>query len=153
MDERWVLIDAATGLHVGWYFWLRVLDEANRAARYGVPFGLFLLEVDAATGERLPERTISDAMGLVPSVIRSTDLAGAVGHGRIGVLLPHQDAAALERAGARIVTELESSRLRGVRWHARMLSYPGDAAEISQILTNGWPEDRVPRRRAAERTA
>jgi len=153
MDERWVLIDAATGLHVGWYFWLRVLDEANRAARYGIPFGLFLLEAEVAAGEHASERALQDAAGLVPSVVRSTDLAGTLGHGRVGVLLPHQDAAALEQANARIIERLESSKVRGVRWHARMLSHPADAGEISRLLTNGWPEERTPRRRAAERSA
>ena len=152
MDERWILIDAATGLHVGWYFWLRVLDEANRAARYGIPFGLYLVEVDGEASARVPERAISDAMATVPSVIRSTDLAGAAGHGRVGILLPHQDAGALDQAGARIMAKLESAAPRGVRWRARMLAYPQDAAEISQLLTNGWPEER-PHRRAAERTA
>ena len=44
MDESWVLIDANSGLHVSWYFWLRVLDEVNRAARYGAPFSLLLLD-------------------------------------------------------------------------------------------------------------
>jgi PleD family two-component response regulator len=153
MDERWVLLDTATGLHVGWYFWLRVLDEANRAARYGIPFGLFLLEVDGTNGRQASDRTVQEAMALVPSVVRSTDLAGALGRGRVGVLLPHQDAAALEQASARIIGKLESSKLHGVRWHARMLSHPADAGEISQLLTSGWPEERTPRRRASERSA
>jgi hypothetical protein len=56
MDESWILIDQETGLHVGWYFWLRVLDEANRSARYGHPFGLVLLEAEARAGT--PQRVV-----------------------------------------------------------------------------------------------
>ncbi len=155
MDERWVLIDPNTGLHVGWYFWLRVLDEANRAARYGIPFGLFLLEVEREAGKHAPERALEEAMAVVPSVIRSTDLGGVVGPGRVGIVLPHQDASALEQAAARILSKLDDAPVHAVRWSARMLSYPRDAAEISHLLTSGWRDAGAgaPRRRAFERSA
>lgn len=152
MDERWVLLDPNTGLHVGWYFWLRVLDEANRATRYGIPFGLLLLEV-APDDPKVPDRLLEEAMSLVPQVVRGTDLAGAIDIGRVGVVLPHQDEGALVQAQARIISRLEAQRFRGVRWHARMLGHPQDAAEISSLLTHGWTGGRraAPRRRAAER--
>jgi GGDEF domain-containing protein len=152
MDERWVLIDPETGLHVGWYFWLRVLDEANRAARYGVPFGLFLLEAVPEHGRAISPRVRDEAAALVPAVIRSTDLGGRLGNGRVGIVLPHQDVAALEQAAARITSKLEEARFRGLRWHTRMLSHPRDAAEISSLLTNGWPDRRAAsqRRRPSE---
>lgn len=155
MDERWVLIDPNTGLHVGWYFWLRVLDEANRAARYGIPFGLFLLEAEREAGKHASERALEEAMSVVPAVIRSTDLAGAVGAGRVGIVLPHQDADALQQAATRILSKLAEARVHGVGWSARMLSYPRDAADISHLLTSGWREagDAAPRRRAFERSA
>jgi hypothetical protein len=50
VDERWILLDRETGLHVGWYFWLRLLDEVGRSDRYGNPFGLLL--IDVATSAR-----------------------------------------------------------------------------------------------------
>jgi hypothetical protein len=155
MDEQWVLIDPDTGLHVGWYFWLRVLDEANRAARYGVPFGLFLLEAAPDGTRPISTRTQEEAAALVPAVIRATDLGGTLGSGRVGIVLPHQDAAALDQAAARITSKLEQARFHGMRWNARMLSYPRDAAEISNLLTNGWPDRRrpEPRRRASEQLA
>jgi hypothetical protein len=154
MDERWVLVDLNTGLHVGWYFWLRVLDEANRAARYGIPFGLCLLEAGPES-DKAPERVLEDAMSLVPAVIRSTDLGGALGAGRVGIVLPHQDEAAVEQARTRILAKLEAAHAQGIVWTARMLSYPRDAAEISNLLTNGWAGGRgsEPRRRASERIA
>jgi hypothetical protein len=138
MDETWILIDDETGLHVGWYFWLRVLDEANRSARYGHPFGLALLEAEPKPGA--PRRTVAEAVARVPAAIRSTDLGGLLGFGRVGVVLPHQDAASAEAALGRIVARLEKTNAAGVIWHARLLCYPGDAAEISNLLTVGWTE-------------
>ena len=142
MDESWVLIDQGSGLHVGWYFWLRVLDEANRAARYGHPFGLALLEAKckpAVAGQR----AIEDAVARVPEAIRSTDLGGLLGQGRVGIVLPHQDPASAEAATGRIIDRLEAATGAAVTWHARLLCYPGDAAEISNLLTTGWTERRT----------
>lgn len=141
MDESWVLIDQGSGLHVGWYFWLRVLDEANRAARYGHPFGLALLEVERKPG--VPQRSADEAIARVPEAIRSTDLGGLLGQGRVGIVLPHQDAASAEAATARIIDRLESATGAVATWHARLLCYPGDAAEISNLLTTGWTERRA----------
>jgi len=140
MDESWILLDDDTGLHVGWYFWLRVLDEANRSARYGNPFGLLLLDAEAKQTSQAG-RAVADALARVPGAIRSSDLAGVLGPGRAGVILPHQDAASAEAATRRIVNDLEK-RGGGVVWSARLLCYPGDGAEISNLLTEGTTERR-----------
>lgn len=144
MDEKSVLIDASTRLHVRWYFWLRVLDEVNRSTRYGHPFGLLLLECEAAPGSS--PRVVQEAAGRAAGVIRGTDIGGSLGVGRAGIVLPHQDIADAQRATARIVTELDRSSPGGVRWHTRLLCYPGDGAEISNLLTSGWIERRADER-------
>ncbi len=139
MDQMWILIDNATGLHVGWYFWLRVLDEANRSTRYGTPFGLLLLEgrADGAGGKS--ERQLVDAAATVPQAIRSTDLGGFVTPGRVAVLLTHQTAESAQQARDRILERMTAAGgSAAVRWSARLLTYPEDAAEISQLLTTGW---------------
>jgi len=141
MEETWILIDQDTGLHVGWYFWLRVLDEANRSARYGHPFGLLLLEAEMKPGAG--QRTVDEGMTKVPGAIRSTDLGGVLGPGRAGVVLPHQDAASAENAAARIIERLDAACRKSVTWHARLLCYPGDGAEISNLLTVGWTDRRA----------
>jgi hypothetical protein len=140
MDESWILLDGTTGLHVGWYFWLRVLDEVNRSARYGAPFGLLMLEADLHPGS--PHRLLNDAASRVPSAIRSTDLGGIVGTGKVSVLLPHQDVAAADTAKRRVMERLERAGPAGVRWDARLLCYPGDGAEISNLLTTGCDQNR-----------
>jgi GGDEF domain-containing protein len=141
MDKSWILLDESTGLHVGWYFWLRVLDEVNRAARYGSPFALLLLEI--GTLPACPARTVDEAASRVPDAIRSTDLGGMIGAARIGVLLPHQDVEAAQVARQRILERLDAASPKGVRWDSRLLHYPGDGAEISKLLTSGWRERRA----------
>jgi hypothetical protein len=136
MDETWVLVDASSGLHVSWYFWLRVLDEVNRATRYGAPFGLLLLDADVPPGK--PARLLDEADSYVPATIRSTDLGGMLGRGAAAVLLIHQDADAAEGAKLRILERLAAACPKELRWQAKLLCYPGDAAEISHLLAGGW---------------
>lgn len=135
MDETWILIDGNTGLHVRWYFWLRVLDEVNRSDRYGSPFGVLLLE--AVRGKTRRRRAIDDALACVPPAVRSTDLAGAVGVGRAGVLLTEQEPGGAADATERIIERLAASAPSGVTWRSRLLCYPRDAAEISELLISG----------------
>lgn len=136
MDESWVLIDANSGLHVSWYFWLRVLDEVNRAARYGAPFGLLMLDTDVPPGK--PARLTDDAMSYVSAAIRSTDLGGTLGSGSAAVLLPHQDVEAAESARACILERLATSCPQAVTWRTEMLCYPRDGARIANLLSGGW---------------
>ena len=138
MDESWVLIDANSGLHVSWYFWLRVLDEVNRAARYGAPFSLLLLDAEVPIGK--PSKLVDEAVSCVPATIRSTDLGGVLGRGTAAVLLTHQDAQAAYIARTRILERLTVACPREVRWHTQLLCYPEHGAEISNLLTGGWAE-------------
>jgi hypothetical protein len=142
MNQSWVLIDTNSGLHVPWYFWLRVLDEVNRATRYGAPFALLLLEAEAQPGK--PARLAEDATVHVPAAIRSTDLGGALAPGVAGVLLPHQDAAAAATARARILERIARTCPPALRWRSTLLTHPEDAAEISNLLTAGWSERAGP---------
>ena len=128
MDERSVLIDHVTGLHVGWYFWLRVLDEVGRSDRYGSPFALLLLDAD------VPPKGAQHALGAVPGVIRGTDLGGVLGPSQAGVILTNQDAEGAVAAVERIVSRLPA--VTGVAWQPRLLCYPRDAAAVSHLLTH-----------------
>jgi hypothetical protein len=136
MDESWVLIDASSGLHVGWYFWLRVLDEVNRAARYGDPFALLLLDAEVGTGKAA--KLVDEAPSYVPSSIRSTDLGGLLGPGSAAVLLTHQDGEAADVARVRILARLADACPTDVIWRAELLCHPHDGAKISNLLTGGW---------------
>lgn len=141
MDERWVLIDEDTGLHVSWYFWLRVLDEVNRSSRYGAPFGLLTLEAEPLPGA--PRNALHDAMASVPAAIRGTDLGGFIRTGHVGVLLMHQEPEQARLAVERILGRLDDAAGKaGVRWSTHLLCYPDDGAEISMLLTTGGNDRR-----------
>jgi hypothetical protein len=135
MDDSWVLLDGRTGLHVRWYFWLRVLDEVNRSARYGTPFGLLLLSCEA--GRPKSRRAIEEGLSRVPLAVRNTDLAGLVSPGEAGILLTQQDGESAGLARDRILAFLAEHGARDARWQSRLLTYPVDAAEISRLLTDG----------------
>lgn len=135
MDESWVLIDGSSGLHVSWYFWLRVLDEVNRAARYGAPFALLLLDADVPPGK--PAKLTDEAASYVSAAIRSTDLGGVLGRGAAAVLLTHQDGEMAEIARVRILERLAAGCPPDVAWHTELLCYPRDGAKISNLLTGG----------------
>ena len=138
MDESWILIDEATGLHVRWYFWLRVLDEVNRSSRYGAPFGLLLLDARSEPGAG--RHAVEAAVSRIPAAIRSTDVGGALAPGKAGVLLLQQDVAGAEQATARVLERLRPATPGGVSWATRLLCHPRDAGEISNLLTVGSGE-------------
>ncbi len=136
MNETWVLLDDATGLHAGWYFWLRVLDEVNRSSRYGAPFALLLLE--AGGDDPRAARRIESAASHVPQAVRSTDLAGLVSPQCVGILLTEQDGESAELAMKRVLERIGDSAARIGGWRSTLLLYPEDGAEISTLLSNGW---------------
>ena len=136
MNETRVLLDGATGLHVAWYFWLRVLDEVNRSARYGAPFGLVLLE--AADSDPRSAKRVENAASHVSAAVRSTDLAGLISPGRVGILLTEQDGESAGLAMRRVLERIGDSAARVGGWRPTLLAYPNDGAEISNLLTRGW---------------
>jgi hypothetical protein len=132
MDRREILFDPS-GLHVCWYFWLRVLDEVNRSNRYGSPFGLLLLDAECQSG--VPRRALDEAASLLARIIRVTDVGGRLAAGSAGVLLVEQDADGAPTAAARILGDLAAGP-RGIRWRQELLLHPRDAAEISHLLAS-----------------
>lgn len=137
VSDTWILIDQETGLHVGWYFWLRLLDEVNRSSRYGSPFGLLLMEAEQRSA---PRRVIDEESSKVADAIRSTDLAGRLGDGRVGVILFEQDAEGAETAKTRILERLAEHASGAISWRPSLYCYPNDAFAISNLLTQGRAE-------------
>jgi hypothetical protein len=138
VDERWILLDRETGLHVGWYFWLRLLDEVGRSDRYGSSFGLLLLEVGTAPGA--PRKNSHEALARVSVTIRGTDLGGLVTPSKAAIILTQQEPDAAERASTRILALLSASASNGVSWRSELLCYPRDAAAVTHLLTLRGPE-------------
>jgi hypothetical protein len=111
------------------------LDEANRSARYGNPFGLLMLQSDFAG---LSDRQQCEALAGVARAIRSTDVGGRLNHSKAGVILLEQDSLSAETAADRIMKRLGAEA--NVRWDSQLYCYPQDAAAISNLLTQGRAE-------------
>jgi hypothetical protein len=125
---------------VGWYFWLRLLDEVGRSDRYGSSFGLLLLDVREEPGA--PRKSLHEALARVPAVIRGTDLGGLIGANRAGIILTQQEPEAAEGGlrRIRILSLLEPAAPEGVSWAPELLCYPRDAAAVTHLLTLRGPE-------------
>jgi hypothetical protein len=76
----------------------------------------------------------------VADAIRSTDLAGRLGDGRVGVILFEQDAEGAETAKQRIIERLAERSTAALSWRTELYCYPGDAFAISNLLTQGRAE-------------
>ena len=134
MDQRSVLVDSATGLYAGWYFWVRALDEVHRASRYGSPFAILLLR--ARGGPSVSRHGIDQALSAIPPTVRASDLAGLVGPGEAAVLLPEQDAASAAAARDRLVARLFAATSEDIDWTPTLYCHPEDAATISQLIAH-----------------
>ena len=137
MTRNAVLIDRGTGLYVGWYFWVRALDEVNRSARYGSPFGLLFLEAERPS--TLSRKAFAEALGQVAAAVRATDVTGIISPVRVAVLLVQQEPEGAVLAQRSILERL--SRLApSVTWRSELLCYPRDGAEVFRLLADARAE-------------
>ncbi|MFT5433541.1 MAG: GGDEF domain-containing protein [Myxococcota bacterium] len=98
-------IDSITGLWGRAHVVERIEDEANRLARYDIPFGAVMIEVPAAAEVAAAE--------LVADFIRKVDVAGRVEPGRIVVVCPNTSDGGMRRVLARLTESFESEDLPG----------------------------------------
>ena len=75
--SRSSLNDPASGVSSRWYFELRVDEEFSRALRNGTPITLISIEADAGAVPMLARR--------LKAALRSYDLIGSLGGGRLAV--------------------------------------------------------------------
>src|SRR5262249_55489891 len=91
-----------------------------------------------AEQQHAPRRALDDGMSRIAAAVRSTDLAGRLADGRVGVILLEQDDASAEAAQTRILERLGESG--AVSWHPALFCYPRDGAAVSNLLTEGRAE-------------
>lgn len=100
--RKLVIYERETGLFAHWYLKLRGEEECDRAARYGRPFTLCLVE---PTAEADPLETQRRLANWFRTQVRHTDVVGYVGHGRFLALLPETDRNAAQTMTARLVAD------------------------------------------------
>lgn len=97
--RRNALYEPDTGLFAHWYMELRGQEECDRAARYGRELALVVIEPARQHGDP-PHRT-----GLrvwLGKNLRSSDIAGVLGNGRIMILMPEGSAESADAFVARM---------------------------------------------------
>ena len=118
-DHRRTTFDRETGLHVEWFFRLRVEEEIARARRYNQPVSIIM--VAAGT------RQVLDAVRVtMKQWLREFDYAGDLGE-VLAFCLPNTD-----KAGAEPVLQRLTSLVEGL--HASLSEYPADGATLAVLL-------------------
>lgn len=108
--------DPLTGLVNSEYVTLKLEEECKRAARYGQPLSLLLVEVRAfdqlveRNGRAAGDEALLEVSGVLLCESRDVDVAGRVGAARFHLLMPSTPV-----DGARIVARRIAENLRGRR--------------------------------------
>jgi diguanylate cyclase (GGDEF)-like protein len=103
---RLATLDELTGLHNRRFFLRRLGEEAERAARYGSPLSLLLLDIDHfkrvndTHGHVAGDEVLAALAAVIRATFRRTDVAARYGGEEFCVLLPQTD-----RTGAEPVAE------------------------------------------------
>ena len=90
----------------------RIAEEVRLAARLNRPAGLVVIDVAQSSSEAIPQVGPSPVPEDVSKQIRSSDLAGRLKGGRLGVLLVSSDAQGLASAATRIRQRLDEAARR-----------------------------------------
>jgi diguanylate cyclase (GGDEF)-like protein len=99
-------VDSLTGLFLRDYFFRRLQEEFHRSARYGAPFSLLMLDLDAFKeindrhGHLAGDRYLRGLGPVLRASLRLADLACRYGGDEFCILLPETDG-----AGGRIIAE------------------------------------------------
>jgi len=106
--------DGLTGLHNHRAFQERLAEEALRAARYGAPLSLVLLDVDNfkqyndAYGHPAGDTVLKTVAGFMQEGMRETDLVARYGGEEFTLLLPMTDLAGAAAFAQRLKSAIES---------------------------------------------
>jgi hypothetical protein len=129
-DSKRTTFDRETGLHMEWYFRLRVDEEIARAKRYGQPFTVLTL-----TSEE--RQTLDAARITMKQWLREVDFAGDLGD-MVALCLPNT-----ARPNAEPVIARLTSVVQGLQVAAS--EFPADGPTVSKLLRE--EEWRIPRAR------
>lgn len=143
------ITDSLTRLYNRRYFEQVLPQELERAERYGLSFGLLMIDVDNfkkfndSYGHPMGDRILATIAGSVEKSLRSVDFAFRYGGEELVVLLPETDqknaCKVAERIRQRVVRDT-NRRMRGtlkepITVSVGVASYPDDGGDIGQLLT------------------
>jgi GGDEF domain-containing protein len=147
--RRTVLYDGDIGLYQGWYFELRLREEAQRCDRYGLSFAVIAVRLlnlqryDVA--EDAWQRQASQAAYLAAKSVRTVDLAASIGAGEFAICLVHCDQAGAERAVLRLAEALRDHPCEiGISTYPEdKLDHPGMLVDLAFSRAQPYNNDRA----------
>ncbi len=120
--------DGATGWYEGWYFILRLEEEASRALRHRLSLTVVSIYLDRtlrAKSEELKRRLATIAQ----TELRRSDLPAILGNHELAVCLTHTTAVQAEAVVARIRAAFEPLQVA-----IGVATMPGDARDSVNLL-------------------
>ncbi len=124
------IIEGTSGWYQGWYFDLRLEEEASRSARYGLSFSVvvcFLPESeDRKHGRRLLNELLSD---IAARKLRRSDIPAILALDEFAVLLPHTSV-----SHAEVVAERLAKWFQPFEVGVGMAGFPEEGKEPDQLL-------------------
>jgi len=123
--------DSLTGLHDRSLFFFMLDREVKRARRYGTPFTLAMIDIDAffRGNDRL-----NDIAGTVATSIRELDLAVRYSEDSFAVILAGADGRSAHIAAERIIRAVGERSEGEPNLHIGLASCPGDATTGPRLI-------------------
>ena len=131
------MTDALTGLHNQRAFRRRLSDEISRAARYGRPLSLVLIDLDAfkaindVDGHLTGDLVLAEVARRILSSVRIEGLVARLGGDEMAILLPECDAAGAYSVAERVRETGSAPADRDTR--------PCDDLDRQRRARTGWP--------------
>ena len=111
------------------YLQARLLEETERARRYGREFSLIVLEAVPASDGLPVRRKVRLALDAIAPQLRTSDVLAQVFEDTVGVLLVETD----ERGAADAMLRIRNRIVAPMgKWHVSLLSYPASAEAIER---------------------
>jgi len=121
--RKLAIYDRETGLFSTWFVELRCAEECYRAARYGRPLSLMVVDLGA---DAVAQEGATELAKWLLAEGRRSDLPAYLGSGRFAVLMPETDAGAAHGAIARICQSFPGA-------DGGVASYPYEGGNLDQL--------------------
>lgn len=114
MLEHENITDALTGLRNRRFLDLRLAEEMSRAARYGSPVSVLLLDIDHfksvndTCGHAVGDRVLAEVGRIVRETVRNTDLAARYGGEEMAIIAPQTPLSTAVMLGERLRRNIET---------------------------------------------
>lgn len=146
--EKLSITDGLTGVHNHRYFYIKLGEEITRAARYGHPLSLIILDVDYfkhyndTHGHLAGDNILKGIASCIKSSVRDNDLVARYGGEEFSVILPEADKDAAEGLAERLrkfISEQpfphkETQPGGNLTISLGLAAYPADAGDVKGLV-------------------